>query len=284
MADRPPSPPADPGHPLPRPRGAGGAAARRGRRPARPDRSRAVAHGRDDRAAAGRARRRCAGATSTGPRVWSAFAAATHAVSGRRPRADGRVAPCRWRIGSQPSSSATSSARPTRTTTTWSSAIRRPAGPYDASKSRVRFKAGAQASGAARRCASTTSATLRHADGRGRHTAAHASGWMGHRDYKTTEIYADFAPDPTQGAVWAERAFGSADHRTGTVQPPVVCSRRADPADTRPLEPLRVAEIAVVYAARAVVPWRDRGAGPADELRFNGHLLTILALETRHAG
>ena len=35
-------------------------------------------------------------------------------------------------------------------------------------------------------------------------------GWMGHRDYKTTEIYADFAPDPTQGAVWAQRAFGAA--------------------------------------------------------------------------
>ena len=33
---------------------------------------------------------------------------------------------------------------------------------------------------------------------------------MGHRDYKTTEIYADFAPDPTQGAVWAQRAFGGA--------------------------------------------------------------------------
>ena len=33
-------------------------------------------------------------------------------------------------------------------------------------------------------------------------------GWMGHRDYKTTEIYADFAPDPTQGAMWAQRAFG----------------------------------------------------------------------------
>jgi hypothetical protein len=31
---------------------------------------------------------------------------------------------------------------------------------------------------------------------------------MGHRDYKTTEIYADFAPDPTQGALWAQLAFG----------------------------------------------------------------------------
>jgi len=34
-------------------------------------------------------------------------------------------------------------------------------------------------------------------------------GWMGHRDYKTTEVYADFAPDPTQGAIWAQRAFGN---------------------------------------------------------------------------
>ena len=33
---------------------------------------------------------------------------------------------------------------------------------------------------------------------------------MGHRDYKTTEIYADFAPDPSQGALWAQRAFGEA--------------------------------------------------------------------------
>jgi hypothetical protein len=31
---------------------------------------------------------------------------------------------------------------------------------------------------------------------------------MGHRDSKTTEIYADFAPDPTQDALWAQRAFG----------------------------------------------------------------------------
>ena len=33
---------------------------------------------------------------------------------------------------------------------------------------------------------------------------------MGHRDYMTTEVYADFAPDPSQGALWAERAFGPA--------------------------------------------------------------------------
>jgi hypothetical protein len=32
--------------------------------------------------------------------------------------------------------------------------------------------------------------------------------WMGHRDYQTTLVYADFAPDPAQGAAFAERAFG----------------------------------------------------------------------------
>ena len=30
---------------------------------------------------------------------------------------------------------------------------------------------------------------------------------MGHRDHTTTLIYADYAPDPSQGAVWAARAF-----------------------------------------------------------------------------
>ena len=33
--------------------------------------------------------------------------------------------------------------------------------------------------------------------------------WMGHRSSQTTEIYADYAPDVTMGAVWAERAFAS---------------------------------------------------------------------------
>jgi len=32
--------------------------------------------------------------------------------------------------------------------------------------------------------------------------------WMGHADYKTTSIYAHYAPDPTRGAKWAEAAFG----------------------------------------------------------------------------
>lgn len=33
--------------------------------------------------------------------------------------------------------------------------------------------------------------------------------WMGHRDFTTTLVYADFAPDPAGGAAFAERAFGS---------------------------------------------------------------------------
>ena len=35
--------------------------------------------------------------------------------------------------------------------------------------------------------------------------------WMGHASITTTEIYADFAPDPTEGATWAARAFASPD-------------------------------------------------------------------------
>ena len=31
--------------------------------------------------------------------------------------------------------------------------------------------------------------------------------WLGHSNYKTTEIYAHYAPDPTHGATWAQRAF-----------------------------------------------------------------------------
>jgi integrase len=84
-------------------------------------------------------------------------------------------------------------------------------GPYDSSKLRKRFKE-ALARGAIR---PIRFHDLRHTFG----TQMAAAGaplrfiqeWMGHRDYKTTEIYADFAPDPSQGAGWAEAAFGSQD-------------------------------------------------------------------------
>ena len=82
--------------------------------------------------------------------------------------------------------------------------------PYDASKSRVRFKQALKRAG----LRELRFHDLRHTYGT-RMAAAGTplrtlQGWMGHRDYKTTEIYADFAPDPTHGAVWAQRAFGAA--------------------------------------------------------------------------
>jgi len=39
---------------------------------------------------------------------------------------------------------------------------------------------------------------------------------MGHKSYTTTEVYADFAPDPTQGAALAEAAFGLAPKLSAT--------------------------------------------------------------------
>lgn len=81
----------------------------------------------------------------------------------------------------------------------------------DASKLRRRFLAAARAAG----LRPARFHDLRHTFGT-RMAAAGAplraiQEWMGHRDYKTTEIYADYAPDPSQGNVWAQHAFA----RTG---------------------------------------------------------------------
>jgi integrase len=80
-------------------------------------------------------------------------------------------------------------------------------GPFDASKMRKRFKVAIEAAGVR----SIRFHDLRHTFGT-RMAAAGAplrtiQEWMGHRDYQTTEIYADYAPDPVQGARWAEAAF-----------------------------------------------------------------------------
>jgi hypothetical protein len=80
--------------------------------------------------------------------------------------------------------------------------------PYDASRMRIRFKAALQRAD----LRPLRFHDLRHTYGTLMAAAAAPlrtlQGWMGHRDYKTTEVYADFARDPSQGAVWAERAFG----------------------------------------------------------------------------
>jgi integrase len=81
-------------------------------------------------------------------------------------------------------------------------------GPYDPSKMRVRFKAALKRAGVR----DVRFHDLRHTFGT-RMAAAGAplraiQEWMGHQNHATTEIYADYAPDPSQGAVWAAKAFG----------------------------------------------------------------------------
>jgi integrase len=88
--------------------------------------------------------------------------------------------------------------------------------PYDASRLRKRFYEAMDAAGMAHRRGrqgGITFHSLRHTFG----TRMAAVGvpmrtlqeWMGHRDYTTTLVYADFAPDPSGGAAYAEKAFGA---------------------------------------------------------------------------
>lgn len=81
--------------------------------------------------------------------------------------------------------------------------------PYDASKMRRRFKDALGRAG----LREVRFHDLRHTYGTAMAAAGAPlrtlQGWMGHKDYKTTEVYADFAPDPSQGAMLAERAFGA---------------------------------------------------------------------------
>ena len=53
--------------------------------------------------------------------------------------------------------------------------------------------------------------------------------WMGHRDYKTTSIYADYAPDPLGGARFAAKAFG----QPGVDEPAAPTELRSEPGSTR---------------------------------------------------
>jgi integrase len=86
--------------------------------------------------------------------------------------------------------------------------------PYDASQLRKRFYAAMKAAGMGHRCGregGMTFHSLRHTFG----TRMAAAGvpmrtlqeWMGNRNLATTEIYADYAPDPAYGAAFAESAF-----------------------------------------------------------------------------
>jgi integrase len=99
--------------------------------------------------------------------------------------------------------------------------------PYDASQIRKRFYAAMSAAGMGHRCkreGGITFHSLRHTFG----TRMAAAGvpmrplqeWMGHRNLATTEIYADYAPDPAYGAAFAEGAFTAAavGDREGTAE------------------------------------------------------------------
>jgi integrase len=82
-------------------------------------------------------------------------------------------------------------------------------GPYDASKLRKRYKEALARAGVRE----VRFHDLRHTFGT--HMAAAGAPlraiqeWMGHSDYKTTSIYADFSLDAVQGREFAERAFGA---------------------------------------------------------------------------
>ena len=78
----------------------------------------------------------------------------------------------------------------------------------DPSKLRKRFRDALDRAGVRR----ITFHELRHTFGT--QMAAHGAPlraiqeWMGHADAKTTEVYRHYAPDPTRGHAFAERAFG----------------------------------------------------------------------------
>ena len=86
--------------------------------------------------------------------------------------------------------------------------------PYDPSNMRIRFQAARERAG----LRPMRFHDLRHTYG----TQMAAAGaplrsiqaWLGHSDYQTTAIYADYAPDFSQAAAFAARAFGEIDPDT----------------------------------------------------------------------
>ncbi len=54
--------------------------------------------------------------------------------------------------------------------------------------------------------------------------------WMSHRDFTTTLIYADFAPDPAGGAAFAERAFGGLAQPGDAISAPTASHSTGYPA------------------------------------------------------
>jgi integrase len=55
--------------------------------------------------------------------------------------------------------------------------------------------------------------------------------WMGHRDFKTTLIYADYAPSPVDERRWAERAFSPFDRQASDLMAEQVSVRPSTVSD-----------------------------------------------------
>ena len=88
-------------------------------------------------------------------------------------------------------------------------------GVLDPSKVRKRFQAAARRAG----LRPVRFHDLRHTFGTRMATAGAPlraiQDWMGHSDQRTTLIYAAYAPDLTQGAMWAAKAFGGMESSKG---------------------------------------------------------------------
>lgn len=98
--------------------------------------------------------------------------------------------------------------------------------PYDASRMRERFYNAMRAAGMGERCGREDGITfhsLRHTFGTAMAGATTPmrtlQEWMGHKDIATTQIYADYSPDPSQGAAFAERAFGPGTNPSTNLSP-----------------------------------------------------------------
>ena len=182
----------------------------------RSDRARALPDRGDDRPAPGRAARRCAGATSTGPPAGCASAAATSAASSARPSHAARRAPCRWPTASPASSSATSSAVAFQADDDLVFCHPQTGAPLDRSKLLQALQGALAARRRPARSASTTCATP-SAPGWPPPASPLRTiqEWMGHRDFKTTLIYADYAA-VSREADLVERAFEARAPKRGT--------------------------------------------------------------------
>ena len=200
-----------PRHPLPRPRGARGAAAGGARRLARPDRAGALPDGGDDRAAPGRAGR----ASLAGRRLGAGVVRVRRSYT--RGRVHGAEEPALEPRGAarRPararSSSATSSARAARATTTSSSPTRRPAAPTTPRRCESASRRRSRRAGLATAPLPRPAPHLRHADGGRRRAAARAPGVDGPPRLQDDRDLRRLRARPLPGARYAARAFGSGD-------------------------------------------------------------------------